>query len=53
MQNQEIDKEINKKFEMLDESIKNIFEINNQFIIECNSTILYIKYLISLKNKIN
>lgn len=53
MQDQEIDKEINKKLEMLNESIKNISEINNQFTIECNSTISYIKYLMDLKKKLN
>lgn len=53
MQNQEIDREINKKLETLNESIKNMSEINNQFTIECNSTISYIKYLMGLKNKLN
>ena len=49
----EIDKEITKKLDLLNESMNNIAQVNSDFMIECTSTIKYIKFLIDLKNKKN
>ncbi len=53
MNEQDIDKEIIKKLDLLNESINNITQLNTEFMVECNSTIRYIKYIIDLKNKKN